>query len=206
MNPQLKRMVDEQIRSRGIQDPRVLGALERVPRELFVADAQRPWAYEDFPLEIACGQTISQPYIVALISELLELSGTEKVLEVGAGSGYQAAVLAILAAQVVAVEWHAELAASAAKRLGDLELENVLVVNGDGKEGYASGAPYDRIVVSACLAQEEVPGEWHRQLREGGLLLLPQGREPYQTLYRLRRKMVGWEREPICGVRFVPVR
>ncbi len=196
-------MVEHQLQRRGISDPRVLEAMRRVPRERFVLPEFRHEAYSDQALPIACGQTISQPYIVALMTEALQLSGTEKVLEVGTGSGYQAAVLALLARKVVSIERHEELSRRAAQVLQELGLDNVLLVVGDGTKGYPPEAPYDRILVTA--AGPEVPPALIEQLAPDGLLVMPVGPPEHQVLRVYRKRGDHLEVEQLCPVRFVPL-
>ncbi|MGO9083958.1 MAG: protein-L-isoaspartate(D-aspartate) O-methyltransferase [Candidatus Sulfotelmatobacter sp.] len=167
------RMVDTQLRARGIEDERVLDAMSRVPRHEFTAERYRDQAYEDYPLPIGEGQTISQPYIVALMLEALALTPASRVLEVGTGSGYVTALLGELAAQVVSVERHAALAGDAGDLLARIGYTNVKVVVGDGSQGYPALAPYDAIVVSA--AAPEVPRALLAQLAEGGRMIIPVG-------------------------------
>ncbi len=170
-----ERMVAEQIEARGIRDPRVLDALRRVPRHLFVPTEDADFAYDDAARPIPSGQTISQPYIVALMTERLNLRGDETVLEIGAGSGYQTAVLAGLCARIVAVERHSELAEAARVRLARLNITNVELHVGDGSLGWPDDAPYDAILVAA--AAPDVPPALVRQLAPGGRLIIPVGAE-----------------------------
>jgi len=191
----------EGLREHGIQDPRVLEALGRVPREAFVNRELRHLAYEDRALPIDSGQTISQPYIVALMSEALELSGAETVLEIGTGCGYQAAILAQLARRVFTIERHRDLASAAMLRLTRLGIDNVQVITGDGTLGWPDEAPYDRVIVTA--AGDHVPPALFEQLVEGGILVLPVGGLDEQVL-RVVRKVDGREEiRDLCGVRFV---
>ena len=193
-------MVDTQIARRGVRDPRVLEALRAVPRERFVPERLAGLAYEDTPLPIAEEQTISQPFVVALMAEALELSPEDKVLEIGAGSGYAAAVLGRLAREVWAVERHESLARQAAERLAVLGFENVHVVQGDGTLGLTEHAPYDGIVVAA--GGPEVPPALLDQLAPGGRLVIPVGPDPRtQSLLRVRRTGQGFVREDLGGVR-----
>ena len=173
-------MVDEQLVRRGITDERVLAAMRRLPRQLFVQEALRERAYGDHPLPIGEEQTISQPYIVALMSSLLELSGREKVLEVGTGSGYQAAVLGALARRVCSIERLPRLAERARATLEALGLDNVWVRVGNGTLGWPDEAPFDRIVVTA--GGPAVPPPLFQQLAEGGRMVLPIGDVESQTL------------------------
>jgi len=196
-------MTAEQIAARGIRDPRVLEAMRRVPRHLFVPEAYRSEAYGDHPLPIGHGQTISQPFIVAYMTALLELQGDEKVLEIGTGSGYQAAVLAHLAREVHTVERLPQLAAQAQARLEALGLGNVHVHVGDGTLGLPEYAPYDAILVTA--AAPEVPAPLLAQLAEGGRLVAPVGDRGYQHLERWTRHRGRLERETLDPVAFVPL-
>lgn len=179
-----RRMVESQLRDRGIRDPRVLAAMGRAPRHEFTPELYRSQAYEDHPLPIGQGQTISQPYIVAVMLEALALKETDKVLEIGTGSGYATVLLAELAAQVFSMERHATLADAARDRLTRLGYSNVMVVAGDGSQGYASEAPYNAILVSA--ASPELPDALLAQLAEGGRIMIPVGREDSQQLHLIR--------------------
>jgi len=176
-----ERMVEVQLRKRGITDERVLAAMGRVPRHLFVEEALRDQAYGDRPLPIGTGQTISQPYMVAIMCQFLALLGAEKVLEVGTGSGYQAAVLAELARKVYTVERIAFLAARARETLESLHYTNILVKVGDGTVGWEDEAPFDRVIVAA--ASPEVPAPLFQQLAEGGRMVVPVGDAHGQTLH-----------------------
>jgi protein-L-isoaspartate(D-aspartate) O-methyltransferase len=196
-------MVDRQIVARGIRDARVIAALRHVPRHLFVPRAERDAAYNDRPLGIGYEQTISQPYIVALMSEALALQGMETVLEIGTGSGYQAAVLAGLARSVHSIEIVPELAQRARETLAAAGYPNVQVHTGDGWAGWPDAAPYDAIV--ATCAPKEVPPALVAQLRLGGRLVLPLGPEDDQQLVRLVRTESGVTREVLAPVRFVPM-
>jgi protein-L-isoaspartate(D-aspartate) O-methyltransferase len=196
-------MVANQIEMRGVRDPRVLAAMRVVPRHHFVPAYQQGSAYRDSPLPIGQGQTISQPYIVALMSEMLELKGDERVLEIGTGSGYQAAILAQLAAEVISVERFASLAQEARERLAELEVENVRVEVGDGSLGWPADAPYDAIIVTA--ASPRVPLPLEEQLAEGGRLIVPAGQRYTQSLVRVRRRGGRLKRETTIGVAFVPL-
>jgi len=198
-----RRMVDEQLRERDITDARVLEAMMTVPRHLFVPPESRHFAYSDGPLPIGQRQTISQPYIVALMTQLLELVGTETVLEVGTGSGYQAAVLARLARQVYTVERSAELAGLARQVLERLEVENVAVSQGDGSRGLPEFAPYQGVVVTA--AAPKVPRPLLDQLDLEGRLVLPVGGRDGQMLERWRRDGKDFRVERIVPVAFVPL-
>ncbi len=197
-----QRMVDEQVAARGIVDERVLDALRTVPRHLFVPEAWRHEAYADSPLPIGHEQTISQPYIVAFMSEALALDATHRVLEIGTGSGYQTAVLGLLAREVWSVEISAPLAREAATRLAARGYRNVHVRCADGHAGWPEEAPFDRIIVTA--APREVPSALVAQLTEGGLLVIPVG-EARQTLQVLRRRGDELDVLQTLGVRFVPM-
>jgi protein-L-isoaspartate(D-aspartate) O-methyltransferase len=196
-------MVDRQIAGRGIRDPRVLETLREVPRHLFVPDDQRPHAYEDRALPIASGQTISQPYIVAVMTELLAPEATHKVLEIGTGSGYQAAILARLSRQVTSIERHAELADAARRRLQALGITNVDVLVGDGTEGLPGDAPFDRILVTA--GAPAVPESLKVQLAERGRLVLPVGPSGYQHLTVVDRFGTSFEQREHDPCVFVPL-
>jgi protein-L-isoaspartate(D-aspartate) O-methyltransferase len=198
------RMVEEQLCPRGIDDPRVLAVFESTPRHLFVPEESRPWAYADSPQQIGFGQTISQPFIVALMTQLLHLSGSERVLEVGAGSGYQAAILAQLAAEVHTVEFIPELAERATCTLAGLGLANVHVHSGDGSDGWLACAPYDAILVAA--AAPRVPPPLLEQLAAYGRLILPVGRYGDQELQLWQREPGAFEYKAIIPVAFVPLR
>lgn len=192
-------------RQEGIQDPAVLEALKSTPRHWFVPPAQRPYAYENRALPIGGGQTISQPYIVALAADLLDLRGTERVLEIGGGSGYQAAVLAKLAREVFAVEQDPTLCQNAAEVLRALGSSNVHLRVGDGKAGWPERAPFDRILVSCAAPQCE--SAWEAQLAPGGILVFPREYRPReQWMERWVRGEKGWaSREKILPVQFVPL-
>ena len=196
-------MVQQQLRARGIRDERILTAMNDVPRHLFVPPELVASAYSDEPLAIGHGQTISQPYMVASMTEALELTGTERVLEVGAGSGYQAAILGRLAKEVIALDLESHLAESAAARLARLGFANVQVLAGDASGGYPEMAPYDGIVVSA--AARTVPQPLLDQLAEGGRLQIPVGPEDGQELLRMRRRGTSCSREVLHYCRFVPL-
>ncbi|HXH28581.1 MAG TPA: protein-L-isoaspartate(D-aspartate) O-methyltransferase [Candidatus Polarisedimenticolia bacterium] len=199
-----RRMVREQIVARGVEDPRVLDAMERVPRHLFVPEDLRARAYDDGPLPIGGGQTISQPYIVAFMSEALRTRPGDRVLEIGTGSGYQAAVLATLVAQVYSIEIRPDLARQAADRLQKLGYGNVMVRTGDGHLGWPEQAPFDAIIVTA--APTELPQRLVEQLRPGGRMVIPIGlEEGDQRLVRITRTETGVERDTLLPVRFVPM-
>ncbi len=198
-------MVARQIASRGVRDPRVLVAMRTVPREHFVPGWLNEFAYEDSPLPIEEGQTISQPYVVALMIEAAHVQPTDRVLEVGCGSGYASAVLSQIASKVFAMEWHESLANLATQRLHDLGYDNVVVRQGDGSKGWAEHAPYDVIIVSA--GGPAVPQSLLDQLAVGGCLVIPVGDEPRtQMLLRIRRTIQHkFERESLGRVQFVPL-
>jgi protein-L-isoaspartate(D-aspartate) O-methyltransferase len=197
-------MVDQQLLRRGICDPRVLAAMASVPREAFVAESLRYAAYGDHALTIGEGQTISQPYMVARTCELAELTPQARVLEVGGGSGYQAAVLAQLCAHVVSVELIEALAQRASEILRKLEISNVEVVATDGTRGYPEGAPYDAVVVAAGAAS--VPPALIEQLAIDGRLVIPIGDDSLQTLTVLRKTEQGLMRQGYDGCVYVPLR
>jgi protein-L-isoaspartate(D-aspartate) O-methyltransferase len=197
-----ERMVSGQIEARGVRDARVLAALRRVPRHEFVPVGQRAYAYEDRPLPIGHGQTISQPYIVAVMSQALELDGSEKVLEIGTGSGYQAAVLAELAAEVYTIEIVEPLAERAAGDLKRLGFENLHARAGDGYRGWPEAAPFDAIIVTA--APDHIPQPLVDQLAVGGRLVLPVGRM-IQELVLITKDEKGVRHEDLLPVRFVPM-
>jgi protein-L-isoaspartate(D-aspartate) O-methyltransferase len=197
------RMVVEQLADRGITSPAVLSAMGRVPRERFVPIEFLAESYADRALPIDCQQTISQPYIVALMTQALELSGRESVLEIGTGSGYQTAVLAELATKVVSIERHAELSAEAARVLGTLGYKNVTLVVGDGTLGWPAEALYDRIIVTAAAAK--LPDPLFAQLREGGILVIPVGTAESQALVAVRKVEGQPQATELSGCRFVPL-
>jgi protein-L-isoaspartate(D-aspartate) O-methyltransferase len=197
-----ERMVVEQIEARDVVDRRVLAAMRTVPRHRFVPEALRPEAYDDHPLPIGEGQTISQPYIVAIMSELLRLEGGERVLEVGTGSGYQAAVLAGLAAEVYSIEIVEPLARQAAATLRELGYTGVAVRAGDGYLGWPEAAPFDAIIVTA--APDHVPQPLVDQLKPGGRLVIPVG-VFYQELLQCVKAPQGLQCTSVIPVRFVPL-
>jgi len=196
-------MVEQQLRNRGISDRRVLAAMEKVPRHRFVGDAEAQSAYEDAPLPIGAGQTISQPYMVGLMTECLHLRGDERVLEIGTGSGYQAAILAELSRRVYTVERHAALAERARRTLEELGYANVEVIVGDGSRGYPEEAPYDRIIVTAAAPRIAEP--WLEQLAEGGRLVAPVGDRWGQALTVVTKRRGRTQEETVCGCVFVPL-
>jgi len=193
-----------ELRKQGVSDTNVLSAMERVPRHLFVPEAFQDQAYENIALPIGAGQTISQPQIVAEMTAALELGPRLKVLEVGTGSGYQAAVLAHLCRRLYTIERHRSLAEEAERRFTALRLSNIVVQIGDGGAGWPAQAPFDRIIVTAQA--EMLPEVLLSQLREGGVMILPiveNGRG--HKVLRLRRKANGVERESLMDARFVPL-
>ena len=196
-------MVERQLRRRGIGDSRVLAAMGEVPREAFVPEAQMLNAYADSALPLSCGQTISQPLMVAMSVEALQLGGNETVLEIGAGSGYQAAVLSKLAKKVYAIEIIPELVHDARRVLGTLGIDNVELICADGRKGWPEGAPYDGIVVAA--AAEDVPSALIDQLKEGGRLVIPVGGKWGQSLQTSRKRGGRLETEELCRCVFVPL-
>ncbi len=197
------RMVEEQLAARGISDPRVREAMRQVPRDRFVPASKRALSYEDRPLAIGAGQTISQPYIVALMTEQLKLSAGVKVLEVGTGSGYQSAVLAQMGMRVCSIERIAELARSAARRLEELGIRSVRIRVGDGSLGWPEEAPFDGIVVTAYVS--EVPAALRGQLADGGRMVIPVGRFMDQTLLCVERRGDQFVETGLCGCLFVPL-
>ncbi|HEX8375762.1 MAG TPA: protein-L-isoaspartate(D-aspartate) O-methyltransferase [Geminicoccaceae bacterium] len=204
-----ERMVESQIAARGVKDPRVLAAMREVPREAFVPEAQRAAAHDDGPLPIGAGQTISQPYVVALMAEAAEIAPGDRVLDVGTGSGYAAAVLSRLAARVCSIERHASLAEAARERLAGLGYANIEVRVGDGTLGWPDQPDqpdrgFDAILVAA--AAPAVPEALKRQLAVGGRLVIPVGGKYGQGLLRLRLTAVDrWEEENLGEVAFVPL-
>ena len=199
-----KQMVKTQIIRRGLSDPRLLTALEAVPRHLFVPKEYRYAAYDDSPLPIGYSQTISQPYIVALMTSLLKLKGSERVLEVGTGSGYQAAILGMLVENVHTVEFIPELATRAGKLLKELGMDNIHVHSGDGSLGWPDAAPYAGILVAAAAPQ--MPKMLLKQLEDGGRLVLPVGGRGMQNLEVWERKGEGFKNKVETAVAFVPLR
>ena len=192
------------LRSQGVSDARVLKAMERIDRGAFVRGVFAGRAYEDMPLPIACGQTISQPSVVALMTEALEVGPRDKVLEVGTGSGYQAAVLSLLARRVYTVERHRRLVAEARAVFDKLGLTNITAIAADGSFGLPEQAPFDRILVTA--AAEDAPGPLLAQLRMGGIMVVPVGQsDTVQSLIRVRKTEAGLDYEELRPVRFVPL-
>lgn len=196
-------MADLQIAGRWIRDPRILAAMAEVPRHLFVPPQYGPDAYADTPLPIGNGQTISQPYIVALMTELLHPGPKDRVLELGAGSGYQAAILGRLTAQVVSIERIGAVAAQARANLAAVGAKNVEVIEGDGTQGYPPAAPYNGILVTA--ASPEIPGPLTEQLADNGRLVAPVGERAVQDLVVLERHGDRYRKERRESVRFVPL-
>ena len=197
------KMVINQIERRGVQEAGVLRAMRETPRHIFIPSHLKSRAYNDSPLPIGEGQTISQPYIVALMTELLRLSGKEKVLEIGTGSGYQAAVLSVLTQEVYTIEIVQSLAESAMERLKKLGYDNVLVKWGDGYQGWTEHAPFDRIIVTA--APDQLPSALIDQLKIGGYLVIPVGTyyQQLKVITKLNENQI--EEENIIPVRFVPM-
>jgi len=195
-------MVEMQLRARGIHDPRVLAAMQAIPRHLFVDAALQQRAYDDAPLPIDAAQTISQPYMVALMSQVLELTGGERVLEIGTGSGYQSAVLAELVNEVFSIERIGLLAERARARLARLGYaDRIRVRSGNGSDGWPEAAPFDAIVVTAAVQQ--VPRPLMQQLADGGCLVLPLGEEELQGLARIRKDAGGLQVDYFGECRFV---
>ncbi len=195
-------MIETQIVGRGLHDPRLLAAFEIVPRHLFVREQDRHLAYADGPIPIGFEQTISQPYIVALMTNLLQLKGTERVLEVGTGSGYQAAILAYMAKELHTIEFVPELAARAERLLSDYS--NVFCHLSDGSFGWQEAAPYDGIIVTA--AAPKTPQDLLDQLKDGGRLVIPVGTRGYQMLEVWTRHGDNFDRDEVIEVAFVPLR
>jgi protein-L-isoaspartate(D-aspartate) O-methyltransferase len=196
-------MVEEQLRNRNIRDQRVLAAMASVPRQEFVDQKYRNEAYGDYPVPVAGGQTVSQPYMVALMLQSLRLHPDHSVLEIGTGTGYQAALLAQMANRVISIERIAELASEARRNLQSLGVHNVEVVVGDGSVGYSMAAPYDRIIVAA--AAPSVPQALLHQLADGGILLVPVGAQDVQVVHRVERHGTEFKTELLDTCRFVPL-
>ena len=199
---QRRAMVDEQIRRRGISDKRVLRAMEKVQRHSFVPKGFRKFSYEDTPLPIGHGQTISQPYIVAYMTEAVRLGPDDKVLEIGTGSGYQAAVLAELVNEVYTIEILEPLAETARRNLEEIGIENVHVKWGDGYKGWPEKAPFDAIIVTA--APPDIPYDLVEQLKIGGRMVVPIG-EFFQQMYLITKTESGIDKKSLIPVRFVPM-
>ncbi len=200
---QRREMIEKQIRGRGIRDPRVLAALLAVPRHAFIAPQFLAEAYKDQPIAIGEGQTISQPFMVASMTEALELSPDDRVLEVGTGSGYQAAVLSLLAREIYTIESLPDLAEAARERLARMGYENVQVGVGDGTMGWPEQAPFNAIIVTAAAPQ--IPPPLSAQLADGGRLVLPVGPADTQQLLRVRRRGAEFVTEHFYHCRFVPL-
>ncbi len=196
-------MVLKQLLHRGIRNPRVLDAMRKVPRERFLPPSQRDRAYADQALPVDCQQTISQPYIVALMTEAMELDGEQRVLEVGTGTGYQTAILAELAREVVTIERHAALSEQAARVLNELGYRNIEARVGDGTLGCPERAPFDAVMVTAAASR--CPPALFEQLREGGVLVIPLGGRDVQTLEAVCKVGGAPESESLSACRFVPL-
>ena len=191
------------LRGMGVVEADVLSAMERVPRELFVPTALSQHAYENASLPIALEQTISQPYIVARMTAALELTGRERVLEIGTGSGYQAAILSFLCRRVYSIERLRPLLVEAENRFKKLRITNVTSKFGDGAKGWPEGAPFDRVILTC--APPEIPATLLNQLKTGGIMVAPEGRDREQSLVVIRRTEEGFERRELLPVRFVPL-
>ena len=191
------------LRGMGVVEADVLSAMERVPRELFVPTALSQHAYENASLPIALEQTISQPYIVARMTAALELTGRERVLEIGTGSGYQAAILSFLCRRVYSIERLRPLLVEAENRFRKLRITNVTSKFGDGAKGWPEGAPFDRLILTC--APPEIPATLLNQLKTGGIMVAPEGRDREQSLVVIRRTEEGFERRELLPVRFVPL-
>jgi len=196
-------MVESQLKARGIKDPKILEVINKTPRHLFVPENIRKYAYEDQPLDIGYGQTISQPYIVAFMTEAANLEPNAKVLEIGTGSGYQTAILAGLCKEVYTIEFIKELGTQAKKQFMELGYNNVHTRIGDGYKGWPEAAPFDVIIATA--APEELPTELIKQLKESGRLIVPVGGTSSQNLMRITRTKDGIKKEDLLSVRFVPM-
>ncbi len=204
VNPDGERMVDFQLKARGISDEKLIAIMSLIPRHLFISGKKRSESYGDYPLSIGCRQTISQPYMVAVMTERLRLAGREKVLEVGTGSGYQTAVLAELAKEVYTVERIPQLLKRSKKLLTELGYQNIYFRSGDGSRGWLEAAPFDRILVTA--AASSIPPELKDQLADNGILVIPVGGSSnYQQLTILRRSGNHFTVEKGLGCRFVPL-
>ena len=197
-----EQMVRSQLAARGIKDVKVLDAMKKVPRHMFVPDSMLSHSYSDEPLPIGENQTISQPFIVAYMTEVLELQGGEHVLEIGTGSGYQAAILAEIVKEVYTIEILKPLAESADKLLNKLGYTNVYVKHGDGYKGWKEHAPYDAIIVTA--APEKIPDKLVEQLKVGGRMIIPVG-SFFQELVEIKKTKDGIKEESLLPVRFVPM-
>ena len=191
------------LRGMGVVEADVLSAIEQVPRELFVPTALRDHAYENASLPIAMEQTISQPYIVARMTAALELTGRERVLEIGTGSGYQAAILSFLCRRVYSIERLRPLLVEAETQFRRLRITNITTKVGDGARGWPEGAPFDRIILTCAPAS--IPGALLNQLKTGGIMVAPEGRDRAQALVTVRRTETGFEKEELLPVKFVPL-
>jgi protein-L-isoaspartate(D-aspartate) O-methyltransferase len=198
-----RRMVQVQLRERGIHDPHVLRIMEAMPRHLFVDEALEAKAYSDSALPIGASQTISQPYMVALMTQALELAGDEKVLEIGTGSGYQTAILAELSDRVFTVERLAVVGESARDRLTRMGYSNVVFRVADGSVGWREMAPFDRVLIAAGAPR--MPAFLGEQLRVGGIVVMPVGKGENQMLVKAVRTETGWQQRELCGCAFVPL-
>jgi protein-L-isoaspartate(D-aspartate) O-methyltransferase len=198
-----QKMVQEQIRGKGIKDELVLAAMRKVPRHRFVEESLQEQAYNDYPLPIFGGQTISQPYMVALMTECLQLKGDQRILEVGTGSGYQAAILAEIADKVYSIERDPHLARTARELLSELNYTNVVIKVGDGTSGWREFAPFDGIIVTA--GSPVIPQPLQDQLRDGGRLVVPVGSSSFQNLMCIERKGSKLKSQEVCGCTFVPL-
>jgi len=196
-------MVDDQLRGRGINDSRVLEAMGTVPRHMFVSEREQPFAYSDSPIRIDCGQTVSQPYMVALMTQELEVKPGDRVLEVGTGSGYQTALLAALGGEVYTIERHATLTDQARERLEQLGYTDVSYRVGDGTLGWPEAMPFDGILVTA--GAPSVPESLRDQLADGGRLVIPVGTRSMQTLIVIRRNGTAFDEKQHTGCIFVPL-
>ncbi len=202
-----KQMVEEQLVARDITDERVLKAMGQVPRECFVPKSKQALAYIDSPLSIGTNQTISQPYIIALMCQLLELTGSEKVLDVGSGSGYESAVLSLLAKKIIALEMDQSLIDKARRIALKLEYDNITFIQKDAREGYQKLAPYDAI--KSAAASERIPKTWRNQLKEQGKMVLPLIQSKFflsQKLVKVIKKQDSLHKKIITNVRFVPLK
>lgn len=203
-DPETKMQFLFALRSKGVTDKRVLGAMEEIDRGPFIRGLFSERAYEDMPLPIACGQTISQPSVVGIMTQALEVNPRDKVLEVGTGSGYQAAILSKLARRVYTIERHPRLVREARELFDAMDLANVIAMSGDGSHGLPDQAPFDRIIVTA--AAEDPPGPLLAQLKIGGIMVVPVGQsDAVQSLIRVRRSETGFEYDELRSVRFVPL-
>lgn len=200
---QRKSMVENQLRARGIKDELVLKAMKKVPREEFLPEDQKVSAYGDFPVLIGLGQTISQPYVVAAMTEALKLKGGEKVLEIGTGAGYQSAILAEIVRKVYTVETVKELAGRSRKKLKALGYSNVKVIHGDGNYGCKEGFPFNCIIVTAAC--QKIPEQLQEQLKEGGKIVIPIGGRALQELFVFTKKGKEFKEEFLFDCRFVPL-